>query len=54
MQPADLSLLFKKIALSVVVAAVPLLILIGGLWLTRTLLDRSHNQPLSTLSRPNP
>jgi hypothetical protein len=54
MQPADLSLLFKKIALSVVVAAVPLLILIGGLWLTRTLLDRPHNHALSTLSRSNP
>jgi hypothetical protein len=38
---SDLSLLFKKIAVGVIVSFVPLMILAGGIWLTRTLLDRA-------------
>jgi len=49
----DVSLLLKKIAVGVVVAAIPLLILVGGLWLTRVLLDRPHNHAISTPSQPN-
>jgi hypothetical protein len=37
----DLTLLLKKIAVGVAVTLVPLLILTGGIWLTRTLLDRT-------------
>jgi hypothetical protein len=40
MLTADLSLLLKKIAVGILVTTVPLGILAGGLWLTRTLLDR--------------
>jgi hypothetical protein len=40
MRIADLSLLFKKIAVGFVVTLVPLLILAGGLWVTRELLTR--------------
>jgi hypothetical protein len=35
---ADLSLLLRKIAVGVAVTLVPLLILAGGLWITRQLL----------------
>jgi hypothetical protein len=48
MRLAELILLLKKIAVGVVVAAIPLLILVGGLWLTRTLLDSSSNPAPST------
>jgi hypothetical protein len=37
----DVILLFQKIAVGLVVTAVPLMILGGGMWLTRTLLDRA-------------
>jgi hypothetical protein len=37
----DLNLLLKKV------------ILVGGLWLTRTLLDHPHNRFLSTSSHSN-
>jgi len=38
MRIADLTLLFRKIAVGVVVTLVPLLILAGALWVTRKLL----------------
>ena len=49
MRPADVSLLLKKISVGVAIAAIPLLILIGGLWLTRVELER---QPGHVVSRP--
>jgi len=41
MRTSDLTLLLQKIAVGLLVTIVPLLILGGGIWLTRTLLDRS-------------
>jgi len=49
----DVSLLLKKIVVGVVVAVIPLLILVGGLWLTRALLDRPHNHPITIPSQSN-
>ncbi len=43
MRPADFSLLLKKIVIGVVVAAIPLLIITSGLWLTRILLDHPQS-----------
>jgi hypothetical protein len=54
MQLADISLLVKKIAVGVVIASIPLLILVGGLWLTRVLLDHPHNHAVSSSSHSNP
>jgi hypothetical protein len=48
MRPADLSLLIKKIVVGVVIAAIPLLIISSGLWLTRILLDHPHTSAAST------
>jgi len=50
----DANLLLKKIAVGVVIAAIPLLILIGGLTLTRVVLERqpSHQQ-VSVPTQPN-
>jgi hypothetical protein len=48
MQLADISLLAKKIVVGVVIAAIPLLILVGGLWLTRALLDHSYHHTISS------
>jgi len=49
----DFSLLLKKIAVGVIVTIVPLLILTGGIWLTRALLDRAPNPtaPASSKAR---
>jgi len=54
MQIADANLLLKKIAVGVALAAIPLLILIGGLTLTRVVLERqpSHQQ-VSVPTQPN-
>jgi hypothetical protein len=41
MRSADVTLLLKKILVGMVVAAIPLLIMIGGLWFTRALLARA-------------
>lgn len=49
MRPSDGVLLLKKILVGAVVAAIPLTIIIGGLWLTRSLLD--HSQPATTHTR---
>jgi len=38
MRIADVSLLFRKIAVGALVTLVPLLILAGGLWITQRLL----------------
>ncbi len=43
MRPADFSLLLKKIVIGVVIAAIPLLIITSGLWLTRILLDHPQS-----------
>jgi hypothetical protein len=37
----DIQILGKKIAIALVVAIVPLILVSGGLWLTKTLLDKS-------------
>jgi hypothetical protein len=47
MRPADLSLLLKKIVVGLVIAAIPLLIIASGLWLTRMLLDHPHTPAAS-------
>jgi hypothetical protein len=39
MRAADYALLLKKIVVGVVVAAIPLLIILGGLWVTRVVLE---------------
>jgi hypothetical protein len=52
MHSGDLSVLLKKIALSAVIAAVPLFILVGGLWLTRVVLDHPRSHALPTLTNP--
>lgn len=53
MQLADVNLLLKKIAVGVAIAAIPLLILIGGLWLTRTVLERQPGHEVSAPTQPN-
>jgi hypothetical protein len=40
MRTADLALLLRKIAVGMVITVAPLLILVGGLWLARTILTR--------------
>jgi hypothetical protein len=48
MSVRDLWLLAKKIAVGVTVSVVPLLILAGGLWITRYVLsDGAHTQQTS-------
>ena len=47
MRPADVSLLLKKIAVGVAITAIPLLIIAGGLWLTRAVLDHPQGAPVS-------
>jgi hypothetical protein len=49
----DVSLLLKKIAVGVVVPAIPFLVFGGGLWLTRAMLDRPHNHAISAPSHSN-
>ena len=39
----DINTLGKKIAIGLVVAIVPLVLITGGLWLTKTLFDRSKS-----------
>ena len=51
MHPADLSLLLKKIGVGAVIAAIPLLIITGGLWLTRALLDHPQRPAVSAPSQ---
>jgi len=53
MQISDLNLLLKKVAVGVVIAAIPLLILIGGLRLTRTVLERQPGHQVSVPTQPN-
>ncbi len=53
MQIADANLLLKKIAVGVVIAAIPLLILIGGLTLTRAVLERQPGRQISVPTQPN-
>jgi hypothetical protein len=43
----DIKTLGKKIAIGLVVAIVPLILITGGLWLTKTLLGKSKS-PQST------
>ena len=54
MQLADTNLPLKKIAVGMAIAAIPLLILIGGLSLTCAVLERqpSHQQ-VSVPTQPN-
>lgn len=54
MQITDVSLLLRKIVVGVLVAAIPLLIIIGSLWLTQNLLDRSHSRATTTSEHSNP
>ena len=53
MESADANLLLKKIAVGVVIAAIPLLILIGGLTLTRVALERQPDHRASVPTQPN-
>lgn len=53
MRFADLRLLFKKIVVGVVIAAIPIVIITSGLWLTRTLLDRPHSPAASAPQHPH-
>lgn len=53
MQIADVKLLLKKVAVGVVIAAIPLLILIGGLRLTRALLERQPGHQVPVPTQPN-
>jgi len=39
----DINTLGKKIAIGLVVAIVPLILITGGLWLTKTLLDKGKS-----------
>lgn len=50
---ADANLLLKKIAVGVVIAAIPLLILIGGLTLTRVVLERQTGHQVPVQTQPN-
>lgn len=50
MHPADFTLLLKKILIGVVVAAIPLLIMIGSLWFTRALLARDPGRAVAAPS----
>jgi hypothetical protein len=50
MRLTDLNLLLKKIVVGVVIAAIPLLIITSGLWLTRTLLEHPHTPAVSAPS----
>lgn len=50
MTPADVLLLLRKTAVGVAVAIVPIIILVGGLSLTRALLDRAGTHSVSTPS----
>lgn len=54
MQIADANLLLNKIAVGVVIAAIPLLILIGGLTLTRVVLERQPGHLVSVPTQPKP
>jgi hypothetical protein len=49
----DANLLLKKIAVGVVIAAIPLLILIGGLTLTRVLLERQAGHQVPQQTQPS-
>jgi hypothetical protein len=53
MQFADANLLVKKIGVGLVIAAIPLLILIGGLTLTRAVLERQPGHQVSVPTQPN-
>ena len=48
----DANLLLKKIAVGVVIAAIPLLILIGGLTLTRAVLERQPGHQITVPTQP--
>jgi uncharacterized membrane protein YjjP (DUF1212 family) len=52
MQLADANLLLKKIAVGVAIAAIPLLVLIGGLTLTRAVLERQAGHQVSVPTQP--
>lgn len=52
MQLADANLLLKKIAVGAAIAAIPLLILIGGLTLTRAVLERQAGHQVSVPTQP--
>ncbi|MGZ3926032.1 MAG: hypothetical protein ACXVJG_03685 [Mucilaginibacter sp.] len=39
----DIKILGKKIGIGLVVAIVPLILIVGGLWLTKTVLDKSKS-----------
>jgi hypothetical protein len=51
MRLADFALLLKKIGVGVVIAAIPLLLITGGLWLTRALLEHPRQPAVSTPSQ---
>jgi len=53
MQLADANLLLKKIAVGVVIAAIPLLIIIGGLTLARAVLERQPGHQVSVPTQPD-
>lgn len=47
---SDIQLIGKKIAVGIVVATVPLVILLGGLWLIQKTLTDKPSSPTSTLN----
>ncbi len=53
MQITDANLLLKKIVVGIVIAAIPLLILIGGLTLTRAVLERQTGHQVSVPAQPH-
>jgi surface polysaccharide O-acyltransferase-like enzyme len=53
MRFADVNLLVKKVIVGVVIAAIPLFILIGGLHLTRAVLERQPGDQVPVPAQPN-
>jgi hypothetical protein len=51
---ADIILIAKKILVGLVIAIVPLIILIGGLWITQKRLPSSHSDPQSPATQAGP
>lgn len=47
---SDVQLIGKKIAVGIVVATVPLVILLGGLWLIQEILTDPPSSPTRTLN----
>lgn len=48
----DVSLLGKKILVGIIVTLIPFIIIFGGLWLTRKLLERSSKTKTALIVQP--